>query len=357
MVKRGFLWAVFFLLFFGFFLSVSVKAISDVDPCCYRENCPPSVDCGGNHDVPSPAGCGESCSNGVGCQSGLICDVDSFGNKVCSVREGSVCNSDGDCQCSDGSGVYPACVNGNDGSKHCCDDSTKVYNVDRGRCVDSDCSPEGFTCEYDSDCCSGLVCEFDGSNELGECVSEGSCSGFGEGCSGDSDCCSGLVCNGDGVCAESSVETDCWGGVDEDLDGLVDCDDPDCASDSLCAYCESDGDCPQDPDCYVGRCVDHRCELSKVDEGVCGDNGACCAVVCGGYDGDPDCDNPSSKLCASVQGGDNEAPNIVSVVTGANKITEYDKIWGQFNYYKRETGSRIVLDGPYGHLYEIRKRK
>ena len=65
------------------------------------------------------------------------------------------------------------------------------------------------------------------------------------------------------------------------------------------------------------------------------------------------------ELVSSVQGGDNEAPNVVSVVTGANKITEYDKIWGKFNYKKREPGSRMVSPhwtdrNPYGFLFETR---
>ncbi len=61
------------------------------------------------------------------------------------------------------------------------------------------------------------------------------------------------------------------------------------------------------------------------------------------------------ELVSSVQGGDNEAP-VESVFMG-DVVNSLDKIWGRFNYLKRETGSRIVLDGAYGHLYEIRKIK
>ncbi len=59
------------------------------------------------------------------------------------------------------------------------------------------------------------------------------------------------------------------------------------------------------------------------------------------------------ELCASVQGGDNESA-IYTVFDGF-PMNDVDRIWGRFNYKKREPGSRIVLDGPYGHLYEIRK--
>jgi len=61
------------------------------------------------------------------------------------------------------------------------------------------------------------------------------------------------------------------------------------------------------------------------------------------------------ELVSSVQGGDNEAP-VESVFMG-DVVNSLDKIWGRFNYIKREPGSIMVLDGPYGHLYEIRKRK
>ncbi len=70
-------------------------------------------------------------------------------------------------------------------------------------------------------------------------------------------------------------------------------------------------------------------------------------------------DNPAymiGELCASVQGGDNESA-IITVFDGGHELNEVDRIWGRFNYKKREPGSRMVLDGEYGHLYEIRKIK
>ncbi len=61
------------------------------------------------------------------------------------------------------------------------------------------------------------------------------------------------------------------------------------------------------------------------------------------------------ELVSSVQGGDNESA--VYTVFDGFPMNDVDRIWGRFNYRKREPGSRIVLDGPYGHLYEIRKIK
>ncbi len=36
------------------------------------------------------------------------------------------------------------------------------------------------------------------------------------------------------------------------------------------------------------------------------------------------------------------------------KINPIDKTWGRFNYQLREPGSSFVIDGQYGHMYEIR---
>jgi len=58
------------------------------------------------------------------------------------------------------------------------------------------------------------------------------------------------------------------------------------------------------------------------------------------------------ELCASVQGGDNESG--IDTVFDGNEITELDRIWGNFNYNKREPGSRMILDEETGKLYETR---
>jgi len=61
-----------------------------------------------------------------------------------------------------------------------------------------------------------------------------------------------------------------------------------------------------------------------------------------------------AELVSSVQGGDNEAGRWIEVVFMSGKINPIDRIWGDFNYNKRKPGSAIILDGQYGHLYEIR---
>ena len=57
------------------------------------------------------------------------------------------------------------------------------------------------------------------------------------------------------------------------------------------------------------------------------------------------------ELTSSVQGGDNDS---TVGVFNTGKISPLDKTWGEFNYNKREPGSKIVLNGQYGHLYELR---
>jgi len=62
-----------------------------------------------------------------------------------------------------------------------------------------------------------------------------------------------------------------------------------------------------------------------------------------------------SELVSSVQGGDNEGSAPAVFMSG--KINPIDKTWGDFNYNKREPGSAIIVNGQYGHLYEIRIKK
>ena len=66
----------------------------------------------------------------------------------------------------------------------------------------------------------------------------------------------------------------------------------------------------------------------------------------------------SGELCASVQGGDNES-YLTTIFDGGQKFKDIDKIWGKFNYKKREPGSRILSPqwgnlNPYGFLFETR---
>ena len=102
-------------------------------------------------------------------------------------------------------------------------------------------------------------------------------------------------CEGPGVCPEVS----CTGGVDEDGDGLTDCDDPDCDSSGVCpeAICDDavdndvDGstDC-DDPDCHSSG----MCEVSSFN---------CDDAVDNDGDGLTDCDDPNCSAASNCQVG------------------------------------------------------
>ena len=76
------------------------------------------------------------------------------------------------------------------------------------------------------------------------------------------DTCSSGTCD-DGTIDESLAEGNCQGGVDDDCDGLTDCDDPDCGTcgnaviEGPCEECEDNADCivPGFPTCSGCLCV------------------------------------------------------------------------------------------------------
>ena len=135
---------------------------------------------------------------------------------------------------------------------------------------------------------------------------------------GELDCSNGSDDDGDGLvdcedpeCAgdPACVETLCADGLDDDGDGLVDCEDPDCALDPVClpeTDCtngiddDSDGfvDCA-DPDCALDpACPETDCTNGLDDDGDgqadcldldCADDPACTETDCGnGLDDDGD---------------------------------------------------------------------
>ncbi len=65
-----------------------------------------------------------------------------------------------------------------------------------------------------------------------------------------------------------------------------------------------------------------------------------------------------AELVSSVQGGDSEAGRWIPVVFMSGSINYMDRLWGKFNYKKREPGSSIILtifeNNSYGFTYETR---
>jgi hypothetical protein len=166
---------------------------------------------------------GEDCSNCPndcvsGTSPGAVC-----GNGVCEAGDGEDCLS------------CPADCNGKQKGKpanrFCCGDGDGVRPLP---CSDSACSTGGWSC-----------------TDLP--VPPG---GF---CCGDLSCDAGESCSNCALDCTVGAEI-CSGGFDEDCDGLVDCDDSDCAGpppDPACEGCTlgQKGDlCTTDGDCCSGKC-------------------------------------------------------------------------------------------------------
>ncbi|NNE06221.1 MAG: hypothetical protein HKO64_12585 [Xanthomonadales bacterium] len=145
--------------------------------------------------------------------------------------------------------------------------------------IDNDC--DGFVDGSDSDC-------------------QLACAAQGDSCTINSDCCSNKCrggrnksCKGDPICTPTeNPEVSCIDGIDNDCDGLVDTDDPDCQgpcnpTEPVEVSCDDglDNDCDglvdlDDPDCPVSCAV-------KGD--ACSLNSDCCSNKCRGPSGGKSC--------------------------------------------------------------------
>jgi len=167
------------------------------------------------------------------CETGEDCDscpsdcpsgaAATCGDLVCDTLAGEDCLS---CP-SDCNGKQ----SGKPSSRYCCGDGDGVNPVD---CDDARCAIGAWECS-DVDgvatCCGDWVCE--GTEDSYGCA---------------------VDCGDPPACVESELV--CDDGVDEDCDGLLDCDDDDCAADAACvSTCGGNGDsCDANADCCSGRC-------------------------------------------------------------------------------------------------------
>ena len=211
-----------------------------------------------------------------------------------------------------------------------CTEDCGAYACSEGVCLDScdsvndeDCN-DGYACNYYIGECSA---DSDGNGDVDymECSPyqyELSSSSCGSSCDGTQDCDSGYECVASECVVETAVTSEiCYDGLDEDGDGLVDCADDDCSSDSLCLEsgncadgydndldgsedCD-DSDCSDDESCatagiaeicYDGLdedgdglvdCADDDCS----SDSLCLESGNCADGYDNDLDGSEDCDD------------------------------------------------------------------
>jgi hypothetical protein len=71
--------------------------------------------------------------------------------------------------------------------------------------------------------------------------------------------------------------------------------------------------------------------------------------------------NLTGEMISSVQGGENESDSYINNGFRSRPINALDRIWGEFNYWKRKPGDKILPSGdntpsPFGFPVEFRKR-
>ena len=189
---------------------------------------------------------GESCTNGLACESGLC--LKGYCSRLC--NENAVCPAGFQCVeqpsgIAEYNGNYcePAPVGGECTAKADCSGRPCVDGVcSRGCSVELPC-PSGWACNFHD-----AICHLIPTGEL---------------CASDEDCPGGAVCNGQGICTRScdDVTAPCPGGWN--------CDN------GLCVQPSVGLECAADADCETGKCLDGLCTRECSDQAPCVDGYAC----------------------------------------------------------------------------------
>ena len=294
------------------------------NPC----NCP--QDCG------SPAGSevpGVTCQDGGDndCDGQTDCaDADCVADMACSCGNGTCVSGENPCNCPQDCGAPPAdetpgatCQDGLDND---CDGQTVCADSGCGcdlscSCGDASCTDGETSCNCPQDCGQPLVHEtFCRDGVDNDCDGLTDCD--------DSECASFLFCTcGDGACSSPenqctcpedcgqplATETVCNDGVDNDCDGFADCEDcndTDCVTAEACAQacCEADGSCSEkSPFCceaYHGSPQGLGSECATVE---CDAPQACCDIFGGCLDMPP-------SACV-LESGDPQGPGTECATT------------------------------------------
>ncbi len=177
---------------------VVYSSVQDTPQVCDNDGlCEAGEDC---------VNCPSDCVQGSGAECG---------NGVCEAGNSEDCLScPGDCR---GKQIGKA------SKQYCCGDGDGTGPIS---CGDTRCTSDGFACMD--------------TPAVASCCGDGACNGLEDSCSCQLDCGTPLT-----------AEAACSDGVDDDCDGLIDCDDPDCEPDAACAppACDNDGVCDSGEDC------------------------------------------------------------------------------------------------------------
>jgi len=203
--------------------------------------------CDGNGGCRFPAN-SAPCDDGNACTFSDHCANGRCGGTSYSCDDGNVCTDDA----CDGAGGCRFTTN-----TASCDDGNACTSGDR--CSGGLCAGTRISCD------DGNVCTDDSCDPLMGCrhVANTAPCDDGNSCTA-SDVCSGGVCRGTPAVCCASYELSCTNGVDDDCDGLVDRDDPDCQClpepETACSNGRDD-DCDglvdsADPDCQLLECTD-----------------------------------------------------------------------------------------------------